>query len=99
MSGVLLATNSGNEQLQEAVGVDVDAYLRGRLDFVEAFDNLAVTVQHIALDRAATVGNGFTSSEFASGFYINVHRRRFHEGGNRGDTYRERVKRWGAAGT
>src|SRR6266403_297947 len=58
---VLLTANSGYEKLQEAVGVDLDAYLRIRRDFVDTLDDVAVTVQHIAFHRAVAVSDGLAS--------------------------------------
>src|SRR5260221_11747334 len=99
MSGVLLATNSGNKQLQEPVGVDVDAYLRIGFDFVDTFDDVTVAVQHIALDCAVPVRDRLAARKLTAGFYIDVHRRRFYEGCVHGHSEWGRAIPWPARGT
>ena len=65
-SFLLFTLNSGNEQFQEAVGIDVDADFGVRLDFIHAFNLVVVAVEDIALHIAFAVsdsGIGLTLAE------------------------------------
>ncbi len=70
-----------------------------RLDFVEPFNNVAVTVQHVALDCAVAIGDRLTARELASGFDIHVDWSRSYERCVDGHPERERIIHRRAVGT
>src|SRR5580658_1301415 len=77
----LLAANSRNEQLQESVGVDVDADLRVGLDLIDSLDHVTVAMQHVALDHVVAIGHRLAAREVAARFNVDVHRWSFYERG------------------
>jgi len=62
-SGWLLALRTPNQHLNESFGIHAGRHLDVRLDMVDAFDDVAVAMHHIALDGIRAIGNRLAAAE------------------------------------
>src|SRR5579864_24803 len=85
------------QKLQKFVSVHGGANLHVGVDVIDAFDDVAVAMQHIALNGVMAVGDRLAAREIAARFNVHMHRlscddRRINR---RADS--QRIVHWGPA--
>ena len=69
----LLAFDSGNKKLQEAVGIDFDTNLGVGRDLIDRFNYIVIAAENVSLHRATTIGDSFTAGKIATGLDVDMH--------------------------
>src|ERR1700691_4781619 len=88
---ILLTRQPGIEQLEKLFGVDAGANLDVWFHVIYAFDDVAIAVQHVALDGIAAIGDSLAAGEFSARFDVHVHWLRRDDGRIDGGADGERV--------
>src|SRR5258708_30854573 len=76
----LLAANSGNKELQEAIGVHIDTHFRIRLHGINALNHVAISMKAVMLHASAPTPSRFAARKLSSGLDIYVHLLHLHQG-------------------
>src|SRR3981081_2854963 len=69
----LLTANSGNKELQEAIGIYIYAHFCIGLHGIDTLNHVAISMQYVALHISMAISYGFAARELSSGLNIYVH--------------------------